>query len=95
MFRQDVVCRRGNYEREPFGVPGGSPASNMNGGGNPLGFPPPGAQACAARQLEFFMKFHAMTRTAPTGLLDVATSRSSLCDRSAPYSMKPPNPRTA
>ena len=77
MFRQDVVCRRGNYEREPFGVPGGSPASNMNGGGNPLGFPPPGAQACAARQLEFFMKFHAMTMMPASPLREMISRISS------------------
>lgn len=78
-----------------FRCAGRIPGLEHERGWEPSRIPTPGAQACAARQLEFFMKFHAMTRTAPTGLLDVATSRSSLCDRSAPYSMKPPNPRTA
>ena len=77
MFRQDVVCRRGNYEREPFGVPGGSPASNMNGGGNPLGFPPPGAQACAARQSAFFMKFQTITTMTSSPLREMMSRISS------------------
>ena len=47
-------------------------------GWEPSRIPTPGAQACAARQLELFMKFHAMTSMAPTGLLVVAMSRSSL-----------------
>ena len=38
----------------------------MSEGWEPSRIPTPGAQACAVRQLELFMKFHAMTIMAPT-----------------------------
>ena len=90
MFRQDVVCRRGNYEREPFGVPGGSPASDMNGGWEPSRIPTP---RCAGVRGASVGVLHEVPRDDEDGTHRLV--RRGDITQLTLRQVGPPNPRTA